>query len=272
MHYQTYQPHADLEAFIKCYWTLEVPAEMGGQRQRIIPDGCIEMFFILGDDVKRYTSDDKFIIQPRAMILGQITEPLFIEPIAHVNTFAIRFYPYGFANFMSIPLKQLSNKETPLAQLFGKETAEELDRYVRTAPDTAARITIIESFLFKRLNDRLSIDNIVKDTVDALLLSSGNATIKEVLKNDPSKRRQLERKFTSQIGMSPKQLGKVIRLQAALKMMLEPRPESLAKIAYDNDYYDQAHFSKDFKEFTGTAPKDFFADQEMILSTLFYKQ
>ena len=47
--------------------------------------------------------------------------------------------------------------------------------------------------------------------------------------------------------------------------------ESLTKIAYDNDYFDQAHFIKDFKEFIGTTPKDFLGNEHMALSTLFYK-
>lgn len=250
---------------------MEVPADAGAQRQRIIPDGCIEMFFILGDNVRRYTSEEAFIIQPRAMTLGPITESFFIEPTGHVKTFAVRFYPYGFANFVPMPIKDLANKETPLAQLFGKETATELEQKVTEAKDTPARIKIIETFLIERLHDQVAIDRLVKTTIDSMFLTSGKSTIKQTLKNDTSKRRQLERKFTSQIGMSPKQLSKVIRLQAALKMMLKQQPDSLTKIAYTNDYYDQAHFTKDFKEFIGTTPTEFFEDQEMALSSLFYK-
>jgi hypothetical protein len=110
MDYQTFQPHSDLGSFVKCHWTLEVPAEKGAERQLIIPDGCIDMIFILGDDVKRYTSGDEFILQPRAMILGQITEPFFVEPTGHVNSFATRFYPYGFATFITTPINKLANK------------------------------------------------------------------------------------------------------------------------------------------------------------------
>lgn len=271
MNYQTYQPHSGLGSFIKCYWTLEVRAEVGAQRQRIIPDGCLEMAFILGDDIKRYTSKDKFIIQPRVMVLGQITEPFFIEPTGYVNCFTVRFYPYGFANFVSTPIKDLANKETPLTLLFGEETAKELGQKITEAKDTKARIEIIENFFFKRMNNRVSIDGIVKKTIDTMFLTKGNISIKAALNNDASKRRQLERKFTKQIGISPKQLGKVIRLQTALKMMLKQQHESLTTIAYDSDYYDQAHFTKDFKEFTGTTPKEFFEDEEMALSSLFHK-
>ncbi len=272
MNYQTFHPQSDLESLVKCYWTLEVTAQKEVQRQLIIPDGCIEMIFSLGDDVKRYTSEDGWIIQPRQMVLGQITESFYIEPTGYVDTFAVRFYPYGFANFVSTPIKELANKETPLDLLFGAEVAKQLWQRVIQATGTEERISIIESFLLERLNDKTTIGQIVKTTIDTLFSTRGSIPINAILKDDLSKRRQLERDFTKQIGISPKQLGKVIRLQAALKILLSQQSETLTEIAYQSEYYDQAHFIKDFKEFTGTTPKDFLEDGRMALSSLFYKK
>jgi hypothetical protein len=271
MNYQTYKPHPDLESLISFYWTLEVPADYEAKRQRIIPDGSIEMAFILGDDIKRYTSENEFIIQPRAMVLGQTIEPFFIEPTGYVNTFAVSFYPYGFANFVSEPIKNLVNKETALDLVFDKKIAKELEKKIIQANDVKERIKIIEDFLFAKLNEKSTIDSIVKTTIDALLDANGTTAINTILKEDLSKRRQLERKFIKQIGLSPKQFGKVIRLQSALKMLLNKNTESLTHIAYESKYYDQAHFIKDFKEFTGINPKEFLGNENMALSSLFYK-
>lgn len=271
MNYQTFHPHPDLESLVSCYWTLEVPASKESERQRIIPDGCIEMAFILGDDIKRYTSKDEFILQPRAMLLGQTIEPFFIEPTGYVNTFAVRFYPYGFANFVTTPIKNLANTETPIELLFGVNTAKELEQNIIQARDTNHRIQIIENFLLEKLNDQTTIDTIVKHTVDALLSSNGADSITKILKADLSKRRQLERNFKKQIGVSPKQLGKVIRLQSALKLLLSEEADNLTNIAYESEYFDQAHFIKDFKTFTGINPKEFLGHENMTLSKLFYK-
>jgi len=275
MDYQTYLPHPDLESLISCYWTLEVPAAKDVQRQRVVPDGTIEMAFILGDDIKRYTSEDEFIIQPRSMVLGQIIDPFYIEPTGYVNTFAIRFYPYGFANFVSVPLKDLAKTETPIKVLFGEETAKKLEQDIIQATDTKQRIEIIECFLQNKLNDQVMVSNIVtnivRETIDTLLATKGSASITDILKGDLSKRRQLERMFVKHVGISPKQLGKLIRLQSALKMMLNKEDESLTSIAYNNEYYDQAHFTKDFKEFTGVSPKEFLGNDNMALSSVFYK-
>jgi len=272
MHYETFQPPPDLSAHIKCYWTLEVPAEMDAEKQRIIPDGCIEMAFILGEDVKRYTSDDEFIMQPRAMVLGQITEPFFIQPTGYVNSFAVRFYPHGFANFVKTPVQDLANKETPIALLFGEKLAIELEQKIIKAATTEKRIEIVEGFLLSKLKDKSTIDNIVKATIDTLFQTNGSMPINSILKDDLSKRRSLERKFLKQVGISPKQLGKVVRLQTALKMLLNRQSESLTKIAYESEYYDQAHFIKDFKEFIGINPKDYLNDNKMLLSSLIYSE
>src|SRR5688572_12834879 len=183
MNYHTYQPHSDLNAFIKCYWTLEVPSQRSSPRQRIVPDGCLEMIFIFGDDIKRYTSQDKFIIQPRAMILGQITEPFFVEPTGNVNSFAVRFYPYGFASFTSTALKSLANKETPINLLFGDEPARELADKMIHAKNTNERIKFAEDFLLQKLKDKTTIDAIVKETVDTIFMTEGSESILSILKD-----------------------------------------------------------------------------------------
>lgn len=271
MNYQTYEPHSDLKSLVSCYWTLDVPKQPEPQKQRIVPDGCIEMAFILGDDIKRFTSENEFILQPRAMILGQTIEPFYIVPTGFVKTFAVRFYPYGFTNFASKPISNLANKETPIIQLFGIKDANDLEQKIIKAKNTEQRIDIIEKFLLNRLNDDNMINTIVKNTVDSLLSANGSISIHSILKDNLSKRRQLERNFKKQIGVSPKQLGKVIRLQTALKMLLNQKSENLTDIAYKSDYFDQAHFIKDFKEFTGINPKEFLAHKNLALSALFYK-
>ena len=139
------------------------------------------------------------------------------------------------------------------------------------AGDTRARIAIIEEFLLNRLIDQGTIDNIVQTTIETMFATKGSSAIKAILKDDVSKRRQLEREFKGKIGISPKQLAKVIRLQSALKRILNRQSETLTEIAYESEYYDQAHFIRDFKEFTGTTPRKFLRSEQMALSSLFYK-
>jgi AraC-like DNA-binding protein len=272
MNYQEYKPHKDLESVVKFYWTLEIPAQIGTQKQLILPDGCVDICFLLGDDIKRYTSETEFIFQPRQMLLGQITKQFYVEPTGNVYSFAVRFYPYSFANFIDKPLSELANKETPLSELFGDEKTNLLSQEIIQAKSATERIDIIEKFLLERLTNKSTIDHIIKSTIDIMLSSNGSKTLMDILKDNASKRRQLERNFAKQIGISPKQLSKAIRLQATLQMLLNQTRETLTDIAYESEYYDQAHFIKDFKEFTGLTPKEFLTDNKMTLSSLLYKK
>lgn len=271
MDYQTYPPTSDLSSLVKCFWTLEIPRALEFPRQRIIPDGCVEMAFILGDDIKRYTNETDFILQPRACVIGHTTDPFYIEPTGSVKTFAIRFYPYGITNFVDISLESLANKETPLDQIFGFNIAKELEEKIIQSVNTVTRIQIIEEFLLKQLKKNSTIDSIVRRTIDVILETKGSVSIGSLVLDDVTKRKQLERKFLKEVGVTPKKLGKMIRLQTALTMLLNAESTNLIQIAYESDYFDQAHFIKDFKEFTGLNPKKFLKDKGMILSTLFYK-
>lgn len=271
MNYQTYKPHSDLESIVKFYWTLEVPFDPKNQKQKIIPDGCLEMTFNFGDKIKKYTSKNDFIVHPNAMVMGQRTKSFDILPIGDVDTFAICFFPFGFANFAKMPLEKLVDKEIPISELFGQAEADELEQQMIQAMDTQKRIEIIETFLLKKLNEKNTISHIVKSTVDTLFKAKGRIPIKVLLKDDILKRRQLERHFKKQIGISPKQLSKAIRLQSTLNLLLNKQSETLTEIAYESKYFDQNHFIKDFKDLVGLTPKEFLGSKNMALSALFYK-
>ncbi len=268
MNYQTFEPGKELRSFVKCYWTLESPKEEYPQKQTIVPDGCMEMIFHYGDLYKQYTENGKNSLQPRCFVIGQLTRPLEIAPTGETGIFSVRFHPNGFLPFTTIPIKEMENTAIPLQKLFGKE-GQEIEEKILNVHLTSERIKLIEPFLLKRLTDNETIDRIVKSTVETILTANGQLSVDELSKQANINRRQLERKFSSAIGLSPKQLSKTIRLQASLKMMLNKKFTSLTALAYENEYYDQAHFIKDFKELTGFTPKEFYGNN-LKMSSLFY--
>lgn len=139
------------------------------------------------------------------------------------------------------------------------------------ATNAHERIKVIEAFLLNVLENESYIISLVRTTVDTIFSTKGKDSIKLTLKDELKKRRQLERKFLKYIGMSPKKLSKVVRLQSALKMMLNSQKEKLSAIAYSSNFYDQAHFIKDFKELSRVTPGEFFEDETMILSSHLYR-
>jgi len=267
MNYQTFEPSKDLSSLVKCYWTLESPKEETPEKQTIVPDGCMEMIFHYGDLYKQYT-DNRSIVQPRCFVIGQLTQPLEIEPTGETGIFSVRFHPEGFLPFATVPIKEMENKAVTLEKLFGKD-GQEIEQKLLNTISTSERINLIETFLLSRLADTETIDRIIKSTVETILTANGQLSVDELSRQTNINRRQLERKFSSIIGLSPKQLSKTIRLQATLKMLLNKKFTSLTALAYEGEYYDQAHFIKDFREFTGMTPKEFYGNN-LKMSSLFY--
>lgn len=267
MDYCQHEPPGVLQPFIKCFWTLEAPPQPVEEKQRIVPDGCMEMIFHYGDLYKQYLDDARFIIQPRCFVFGQITSPLDIAPTGSSGIIAARFQPDGFIPFSSYPLSQMENKAVPLIELFG-EGVKQLEENVLTAFSTGEKIDFITEFLQKNLETPEAADRIINTSLDTLLQSNGNMNVDDLADHLQINRRQLERKFSAAIGLSPKQYSKMIRLQSTLKAMQLNKYTSLTSLAYENGYYDQAHFIKDFKEFTGISPRRFY-EGSLKLSSLF---
>lgn len=267
MNYQTKLPDPELQEFVKCYWTLNIPAGNVLEKQRIVPDGCMEMIFHGGDLYRQYTEDGGSIIQPRCFVFGQITKILEIEDTGKTDIFSVRFHPGGFAPLVNFPLKDMENRAVPLFDLFGQRSVS-LEKKILSSGSFEEKISIIETFLLNELMSPKTIDRITKSCVDIMLQLNGLIQVEDLSGQLKIHRRQLERRFSTVVGLSPKQLSKMIRIQSTLKSLAQNEFANLASVAYDNNYYDQAHFIKDFKEFTGLSPKKFYSGK-LKFSSLF---
>jgi len=267
MDYKTFLPGSLLSPFVKCFWSLEAPPSPSVEKQIIVPDGCMEMIIHYGDPYIQFLTNEKTIVQPRSFVFGQITSPLVIAPTGSSGIVATRFLPDGFVPFSSFATNAMTNRAVPLQELFGTEGTK-LEKNVVAAVTTEERITIMEYFLTRRLSTAESTNTLAKETFNLLMHSKGQISVEALVTRLNTSPRQLERKLSSVIGLSPKQLSKIIRLQSTLKLMEKQQFTSLTELAHECGYFDQAHFIKDFKEFTGVSPKQFYADH-MKMSVLF---
>lgn len=265
MDHKTFEPRKDLASLVKCYWTLEAPKGQTPQSNTIVPDGCIKMIFHYGDIYKHHLDDQVSADLPRCFVIGQLTKPYVVEATGITGTFFVCFHPNGFLPFATSPIKDMENTAVSLDILFANE-GQRLADLVLKAKTTQERIKYAEDFLLKKLTNTDTVNQIVKSTVDTILTANGQYSVDVLSKQNNTSRRQLSRKFSSDIGLSPKQLSKIIRIQATLKMLLTENISKLTDAAYENEYYDQAHFIREFKEFTGLTPKEFYgSDLKMSL-------
>ncbi|MFH1000399.1 MAG: helix-turn-helix domain-containing protein, partial [Bacteroidota bacterium] len=74
--------------------------------------------------------------------------------------------------------------------------------------------------------------------------------------------KQFERIFSNYVGINPKKFTSIVRFQNILQMKKNTNELNLSQLAFDNGYYDQAHFIHDFRSLTGLAPRDFFNNKQ----------
>lgn len=259
MDFKIIEPHQDLAPLIKCYWNLESPKEKTPKKNTIVPDGCMKMIFHYGEPYLNHTENGESIVLKRSLLIGQLTKPFIVEPTGETKTFFVCFHPNGFMPFAPYSIKEMENKAIPLENIFPHEGLQ-IGEKILKANSTEERIKFIEEFLLKKLSKTETANNIINSTIETILTANGQLSVDVISKQNNISRRQLSRKFSSYIGLSPKQFSKIIRLQATLKKLLEGNTTSLTELAYENEYYDQAHFIKEFKEFTGLTPKEFYGN------------
>ncbi len=91
----------------------------------------------------------------------------------------------------------------------------------------------------------------------ALIAGHGRMPVGELAEVAGSSPRQVERLFARGLGFPPKTVGRVLRFQHALRRLMADPGVPLGEVAADGGYYDQAHFIRDFRVFSGGVPRGY---------------
>lgn len=259
MEYNVYDPREELASQIRYHWSLDAGADDPKERERIFPDGCIELIFNYGELFRKYNPDGSSFLQPRGIVYGQIKSFIEVEPTGTVGLFSTRFNPAGLQPFIDFDVDDFTGRALTVAELWGDDGIV-LEKAMIACADNEARKATVEAFLLKKL-EAVNFDNRdVEYCVDALLQSEGTTSIDKLADELEIGQRQLERKFVAAVGLSPKFLARIIRFQNTLQLIEKKEFVSFTNVAYDGGFYDQAHFIRDFKEFTGLNPKQYFSE------------
>ena len=76
-------------------------------------------------------------------------------------------------------------------------------------------------------------------------------------------RRHLTERFTAEYGVGPKQLARVLRFEQSKAMLVRPGRPTLASIAAECGYADQAHMARDWRDIAGSSPTQWLADEQL---------
>src|SRR5690606_27202033 len=109
------------------------------------------------------------------------------------------------------------------------------------------RIAIVEQFLLSQLKD-IQTDKLIVEAVKIIYQTKGTIKIKALSERLFISQSPFEKRFRKLVGTTPKKFASIVRFNAVLDSFSNTK--SLTEICYENHYFDQAHFIKDFKLFT----------------------
>lgn len=264
MDYQVYEPQQKLERYVKYYWTLRNDDDLvPHSRERVFPDGCIELIFNYADPMRIFENDEG-VIQPRNIVHGQLKKFIELESTGRIGLFCARFHAAGFQPFVDLEVSDLTDRSMTIQEIWGEE-GKWLESEMQSAHTTEARISIVESFLLRRLEKSKKTHPEISLCVDDIIASGGEMTIDALSEKYHIGKRHLERKFLSTVGLSQKLFARIVRFNNALQMIANKDFSTFTHVAHEGGFYDQAHFIRDFKDFTGLNPKQYFSENlEMV--------
>ncbi len=223
---------------------------------RAMADGCAELVFHYRGrfvELTPYGSID----QSYGLIHSQTRRMRRFITHQNFGIFGVYLYPYALNQLCAMPSSVLSDEMPDLATLWGGEGVE-LTEKMMLAENNLTRMTLITSFLNKKLNAPDHFLPPAANAIQYLIHQQGNVKVTELAQRYCLSTRQFERNFKLFSGFSPKLYARIIRFQSACQQY-GLKDLSLTDIGLACGYYDQSHFIHDFKEFSGYHPSTYFS-------------
>lgn len=173
---------------------------------------------------------------------------------ANIGTILVYFTEIGFTHFASHPANELFNLSISLEDIFERSKVSEVEEKLSVSSTDKQRIKIVEQFLLSQLKD-IQTDKLIIEAVKLIYQTNGGIRIKELNDKLFISQSPFEKRFRKVVGTTPKKFTSIIRFNTVLNSL--GNSKSLTEICYENNFFDQAHFIKDFKQFTGDTPESF---------------
>ena len=283
MHYQEIIPDSRLKHYVKCYYYYE-SSSAAAFDDTVFPSGSMEIIFNLGSGrwqtangngqtaaeiIPGEAGQKIYQTTPPVELWGQITQPLSIRSLGKNVMMGIRFLPHGAALFLKEKADQFNNQVVDYRDVAGQQ-ATILHQQLLEAKTQPERITLIEGFLLSKLEESRIKPNqlgIVHNVMRELHREDFFDKIDTIASRYGISSRYLQKLFLHHTGLTPKLYSKINRFQQSLRLVTK-KEAPLTSIAYDCGYFDQSHFIREFKSFTGLTPSGYSLETSPLTGAL----
>lgn len=238
-------PREELRRYVRYYWVLKADEPFN---VLTFPIGCPQMIFHRKTPLYIPELGSR---QPRFAISGQVNFPAHISSDGDTEMIVAVFCPHTIGMFVGVPPSAFYNKEISGYDIDDARLGEVAAK-VFDSQGAARAVSGLERWLLTKINPTMNLRRI--EGAIATLMRRPSVSVNELAAEACLCKRQFERQFREHIGMNPKEYGRIVRFQKALRMM-QLGLQDYAGVAYSVGYADQSHFIRDFRRFSGFTPK-----------------
>jgi AraC-like DNA-binding protein len=255
-------PAPDLAEAVASLWATE--AQTVAFREKIVPRETVELMINFGGRQTlhpRESGGERLTFQ-RAWVSGLQTRCLDIESPTSARLLAASLRPAHAGPLLGIKGEEITDRVVALDEVISRD-AEELAARLEESPTVIGRFLLFEDFLRRRLRTaRYGPHPTVCRAVRNLIRTGGQSPIRGLSEEIGCSPRYLETQVREQAGLSPKRLARLLRFSRAIEQIQTQPAVDWTSVAGSCGYYDQAHFNRDFRQFTGVTPGDFLARRD----------
>ena len=242
-----------LKPYIKCYWIYKT--DKGVFKEIIYPSGYVELVINISTGNVSTIINDRCIQMPALEVLGQLTSPAKLLASEKTVLLITRFFPHATALFFPNHISSFTNNSIDLYDVFKNEASELFEQLVAQS-SIEQKINLLNFFLIRQLkkNERKQEKlKLVEHICNYIHSDSELFNVKSIAAQYGFSERYIQKLFLDFVGLTPKFFFNIQRFNKSLEL-LRLSNSSLTSIAYACGYYDQSHFIKEFRAFTGTTP------------------
>ena len=254
-------PQPPLSQFVENFWFVSGVAPEY-TREKILPDGAIELIIDLDDKPKKLFADEtseEFQSCHKGWISGERTK-YWVIGSHNASMIGIRFRPGGAYPFFRFPISELSEFVTDLDLVWGSLLNDIRDQLLEI-PTVDGKLRRLEVFLLNQTQRALEPNRLISFAVYQLQHSPQFLAIRDLASTIGVTQKHLISQFERVVGLRPKSFARVCKFQKVLHLVEQQQEIEWAKVAVDCGYYDQAHFIKEFQTFSGLNPSTYLSSR-----------
>ena len=249
----THTPAPPLSAFVSMLW-LHDGEPSPHARDRILPTGRIGMVINLQEDeIRTYDRETGQVRRTRGVtVAGACSEYFVIDTVEQRWCMGVELTVGGAVPFFRMPASELrDDPQIPLDALWGEV---DLRGRLLAAASPEAKFRALEAALLERMARGPERHPAVDFALREFLQVPQARTIAEVTDQLGLSPRRFIQVFSEQVGLTPKLFCRVRRFHEVMRRVHRGRDIDWTEVALSCGYFDQAHFIRDFKAFSGFNP------------------